>query len=43
MLGLGFDNSGQKSTGTGQVNGSLTGNNLLGLADQWFVAGGPQQ
>ncbi|MDI9224365.1 ShlB/FhaC/HecB family hemolysin secretion/activation protein [Serratia sp. PF2-63] len=38
-LGLGFDNSGQKRTGTGQVNGSLTGNNLLGLADQWFVAG----
>lgn len=39
MLGLGFDNSGQKSTGTGQINGSLTGNNLLGLADQWFVSG----
>ncbi|MGQ8817302.1 ShlB/FhaC/HecB family hemolysin secretion/activation protein [Serratia sp. NA_13] len=39
MPGLGFDNSGQKSTGTGQLNGSLTGNNLLGLADQWFVAG----
>lgn len=38
-LGLGFDNSGQKSTGTGQLNASLTGNNLLGLADQWFVAG----
>jgi len=34
----GFDNSGQKSTGTGQINGSLTGNNLLGLADQWFVS-----
>ncbi|CAI1890618.1 Hemolysin transporter protein shlB precursor [Serratia quinivorans] len=39
MPGLGFDNSGQKSTGTGQLSGSLTGNNLLGLADQWFVAG----
>jgi len=38
QAGLGFDNSGQKSTGTGQVNGSLTGNNLLGLADQWFVS-----
>ncbi|HCT9095209.1 TPA: ShlB/FhaC/HecB family hemolysin secretion/activation protein [Serratia liquefaciens] len=38
-LGAGFDNSGQKSTGAGQINGSLTGNNLLGLADQWFVAG----
>lgn len=38
QVGLGFDNSGQKSTGTGQVNSSLTGNNLLGLADQWFVS-----
>jgi len=36
----GFDNSGQKSTGTGQVSGSLTGNNLLGLADKWLVSGG---
>lgn len=35
-----FDNSGQKSTGTGQINGSLSGNNLLGLADKWFVSGG---
>ena len=35
---IGFDNSGQKSTGTGQLNGSVTGNNLLGLADQWFVS-----
>lgn len=35
-----FDNSGQKSTGTGQLNGSLTGNNVLGLADKWFVSGG---
>jgi len=39
-VSLGMDNSGQKSTGTGQVNGSLTGNNLLGLADRWFVSGG---
>lgn len=37
---LGFDNSGQKSTGTSQLNASLTGNNLLGLADRWFVSGG---
>ncbi len=37
--GIGFDNSGQKSTGTGQINGSLTANNLLGIADQWFVSG----
>ena len=38
-VSLGFDNSGQKSTGTGQLNGSLTGNNLLGIADKWFVSG----
>ncbi|WP_425438028.1 ShlB/FhaC/HecB family hemolysin secretion/activation protein [Mixta gaviniae] len=37
---LGFDNSGQKSTGVGQLNGSLTANNLLGLADKWFIGGG---
>ncbi|MCD1127727.1 ShlB/FhaC/HecB family hemolysin secretion/activation protein [Jinshanibacter sp. LJY008] len=36
---LGFDNSGQKSTGTGQMNSSVTGNNLLGIADKWFVNG----
>lgn len=35
-----FDNSGQKSTGVGQINGGLTGKNLLGLADSWFVSGG---
>jgi hemolysin activation/secretion protein len=39
IVSLGFDNSGQKSTGTGQFNGALTGNNLLGLADKWFVSG----
>lgn len=38
-LSLGFDNSGQKSTGTGQLNGTLTGNNLLGIADKWFISG----
>ncbi|ORM90225.1 ShlB/FhaC/HecB family hemolysin secretion/activation protein [Pantoea cypripedii] len=37
---LGFDNSGQKSTGVGQLTASLVGNNLLGLADRWFVSGG---
>jgi len=37
---LSFDNSGQKSTGTGQINGALYGNNLLGWADKWFVSGG---
>lgn len=35
----GFDNSGQKSTGVGQLNASLTGNNWLGLADQWTFSG----
>lgn len=38
-ISLGMDNSGQKVTGTGQVNGSVTGNNLLGLADRWFISG----
>ncbi|MCX8965704.1 ShlB/FhaC/HecB family hemolysin secretion/activation protein [Erwinia psidii] len=37
---LGFDNSGQRSTGTGQVTGSLTANNLLGVADRWTLSGG---
>lgn len=37
---LSFDNSGQKSTGVGQLSGAATGNNLLGLADKWFVSGG---
>ncbi|WP_395490900.1 ShlB/FhaC/HecB family hemolysin secretion/activation protein [Cedecea davisae] len=36
----GFDNSGQKSTGTGQLTGSITANNPLGLADKWFISGG---
>ena len=37
---VGIDNSGQKSTGTGQLNGVLSFNNPLGLADNWFVSGG---
>ncbi|MDT3848672.1 ShlB/FhaC/HecB family hemolysin secretion/activation protein [Escherichia coli] len=37
---VGFDNSGQKNTGTGQLNGVLSFNNPLGLADNWFVSGG---
>ncbi|QWA10025.1 ShlB/FhaC/HecB family hemolysin secretion/activation protein [Sodalis ligni] len=36
-LNVGFDNSGQKSTGVGQLNTALTLNNPLGLADQWFL------
>jgi hemolysin activation/secretion protein len=39
-VSLNVDNSGQKSTGTGQFSSSLTGNNLLGLADKWLVSGG---
>lgn len=35
-----FDNSGQKSTGTGQLSGALFANNILGLADKWFISGG---
>lgn len=35
-----FDNSGQKSTGTGQLSGALFFNNMLGLADEWFISGG---
>ncbi len=35
-----FDNSGLKNTGAEQINAGLTGNNLLGLADSWFVSGG---
>ncbi|MEE3649188.1 MULTISPECIES: ShlB/FhaC/HecB family hemolysin secretion/activation protein [unclassified Brenneria] len=37
---ISFDNSGQKSTGEQQLNGGLWGDNLLGLADQWFINGG---
>lgn len=39
-VSLNFDNSGQKSTGTGQFGGSLTANNVLGIADKWFISGG---
>jgi len=35
-----LDNSGQKSTGENQLSGVLTANNMLGLADKWFVSGG---
>lgn len=37
---LAFDNSGQQSTGEHQLNGALWADNLLGLADQWFLSGG---
>ncbi|HEI8867547.1 TPA: ShlB/FhaC/HecB family hemolysin secretion/activation protein [Serratia odorifera] len=36
-LSLGFDNSGQKSTGTGQVNAGITLDNPLHLADRWAI------
>jgi len=39
-LGLNIDNSGQRTTGTGQLSASLVGNDLLGIADRWFVSGG---
>ncbi|WP_313700239.1 ShlB/FhaC/HecB family hemolysin secretion/activation protein [Pantoea sp.] len=39
-LGLNMDNSGQRSTGIGQLSASLVGNDLLGIADRWFVSGG---
>ncbi len=39
-LGLNMNNSGQRSTGIGQLSASLTGNDLLGVADRWFVSGG---
>ncbi|AWK42767.1 ShlB/FhaC/HecB family hemolysin secretion/activation protein [Photorhabdus laumondii subsp. laumondii] len=35
---LGIDNSGQKSTGTGQINASVNVDNLLHLADQWSLS-----
>jgi hemolysin activation/secretion protein len=37
---ISLDNSGQESTGENQLNGALYANNLLGLADQWFISGG---
>ncbi|XTZ40608.1 ShlB/FhaC/HecB family hemolysin secretion/activation protein [Salmonella enterica] len=39
-VSLSLDNSGQKSTGEELLSGSLTGNNLLGMADKWFISGG---
>ncbi|MCI4237795.1 ShlB/FhaC/HecB family hemolysin secretion/activation protein [Dickeya dianthicola] len=38
--GVTFDNSGQKSTGEQQLNGSLALDNLFGVADQWFISAG---
>ncbi|KTL62259.1 ShlB/FhaC/HecB family hemolysin secretion/activation protein [Photorhabdus laumondii subsp. laumondii] len=35
---LGGDNSGQKSTGTGQINASVNLDNPLHLADQWSLS-----
>jgi len=39
-VSVSLDNSGQKSTGEEQLTGSLTANNLLRIADKWFVSGG---
>lgn len=35
---LGIDNSGQKSTGRGQLNASASLDNLLRLADRWLIS-----
>ncbi|SLM63257.1 ShlB/FhaC/HecB family hemolysin secretion/activation protein [Dickeya aquatica] len=35
-----LDNSGQRSTGVWQLSGSLVVDNVLGVADQWFVSPG---
>lgn len=40
QLELAVDNSGQKSTGSEQINGLLIGNNLVGIADRWTLSGG---
>ncbi|PXW36458.1 hemolysin activation/secretion protein [Klebsiella oxytoca] len=37
-LTFGADNSGQKSTGRGQMNAGLVADNLLRLADQWSLS-----
>ncbi|MFE8149891.1 ShlB/FhaC/HecB family hemolysin secretion/activation protein [Brenneria goodwinii] len=37
---ISFDNSGQKSTGQQQLNGALWADDILGIADQWFISGG---
>ncbi|MQL50688.1 ShlB/FhaC/HecB family hemolysin secretion/activation protein [Photorhabdus khanii] len=39
-LSLKADNSGQKSTGTGQINASVNLDNPLHLADQWSLSAG---
>ncbi|WP_240730733.1 ShlB/FhaC/HecB family hemolysin secretion/activation protein [Klebsiella pneumoniae] len=39
-LDVSTDNSGQKSTGSGQMNARLTAGNLLSLADQWTLVAG---
>lgn len=39
-LDIGFDNRGQKSTGTGQMSASLTIDNVLRLADRWSLNAG---
>lgn len=39
-LDVGADNSGQKSTGSGQLNARLAADNVMRLADQWTLAAG---
>lgn len=40
VLSVSADNNGQKSTCEDRLNGSLQANNLLGIAEQWYLAGG---
>lgn len=39
-LDVGADNSGQKSTGSGQLNARLAADNMMRLADQWTLSAG---
>jgi len=39
-MNISADNNGQKSTCEDRLNGRVQANNLLGIADQWYMAGG---
>lgn len=39
LASVGIDNSGQKSTGENQLFANLTADNLLRIADQWYIGG----
>ena len=40
IFNISAENSGQKSTCEDRLNGRVQANNLLGIADQWYMAGG---